>query len=407
MLGVGFGNNTASSPTNTDTGGNVLEQVLLADLPAPAEGISIIDPDFQVWVGGTRQVELSSSRALTTNFGNLAATSSTPLNSLDFVVDNYDAGDEIFITGTNADGSAVDVTFTVASGSTLGDLVNAISGAFTDATASLTTDGSLTLSPDSGSSTHQLSLALSDFQGNRYPVFQRLTEGATPIRVNFREILNRNIATLEQLRDKLNDIIQSEIASVTDPGTGAGLPPRHGRDSDRRGPVQVRLAVLCHFCHFRRHAGRGAARHRHLPRGRSDEAVAVGRHRPEIARFRRELPEGLSPRPAELQSGRHRRHRRRGRQDRHPGSVPQGGSRRASARHDRSAQGPRLQRTVLGVYRYQPGAALWSTSTSSSMPRRIWRSSSRRTVPAIARTSTTCASCSTTSSWTSRGSSTR
>ena len=60
---MGFGNNTASSPDQTtDTGGNVLEQVLLADLPAPAEGISIIDPDFQVWVGGTRQVELSSSR---------------------------------------------------------------------------------------------------------------------------------------------------------------------------------------------------------------------------------------------------------------------------------------------------------------------------------------------------------
>src|SRR5207245_2950176 len=42
-----------------------------------------------------------------------------------------------------------------------------------------------------------------------------ITEGATPIRVFFREILNRNIASLEQLRGKLQDVIEELLHGNT------------------------------------------------------------------------------------------------------------------------------------------------------------------------------------------------
>lgn len=98
VLGMGFENNGASS---LQSDGN---QVLTAVLPAPAEGISIEDPDFYVWIGGQR------------------------------------------VVGSN---------------------------------------------------------------GTEY------TNGATGIRVSFREILNRNISTLEQLRHKLEELLRDQIAATT------------------------------------------------------------------------------------------------------------------------------------------------------------------------------------------------
>jgi Ca2+-binding RTX toxin-like protein len=98
VLGMGFGNNTASTPPADGT-----TQELLADLPAPGSGVSLRDPDFTLWIGGQRTVS----------------------------------------------------------------------------------DG------------------------------QTITDGATPLRIFFREILNRNIGSLEQLRAKLQDVIQEAIAANT------------------------------------------------------------------------------------------------------------------------------------------------------------------------------------------------
>ncbi|MCA9135486.1 MAG: beta-propeller fold lactonase family protein [Planctomycetales bacterium] len=52
VLGMGFGNNSVSQ----DIGG---EQVLVAELPAPASGVSLQDPEFRIWVGGTRNGDVT------------------------------------------------------------------------------------------------------------------------------------------------------------------------------------------------------------------------------------------------------------------------------------------------------------------------------------------------------------
>ncbi|QDU40220.1 Flagellar hook protein FlgE [Maioricimonas rarisocia] len=80
--------------------------------------------------------------------GGSAATGSTLLNDLDSSIAPYMAGDEVMFAGTEADGTPVSVTISVDATTTMNDLVTAIDGAFSTATATLGTDGSLTLQAD-------------------------------------------------------------------------------------------------------------------------------------------------------------------------------------------------------------------------------------------------------------------
>lgn len=103
--------------------------------------------------------------------GGSAATSATELNALDSTTAAYSDGDEITITGTAKDGSAITpVTFTYGAGNdgtTLGDLVSAIDGAFgSEATASLDTDGNLLLTgAETGAADFSLTLSNSSGSG--------------------------------------------------------------------------------------------------------------------------------------------------------------------------------------------------------------------------------------------------
>jgi flagellar hook protein FlgE len=65
------------------------------------------------------------------------------LNDLDSNTADYVSGDQLQISGTNADGSAFSVALPVDATSTLGDIVTALNGQLTDAVASIDSSGNL------------------------------------------------------------------------------------------------------------------------------------------------------------------------------------------------------------------------------------------------------------------------
>jgi flagellar hook protein FlgE len=90
----------------------------------------------------------------------VAATAATLLNDLDSNSFDYQVGDTISITGTDAAGNAVNTTLNVDGTTTLGDLLTAINAAFSQTTASLLADGTLQLQADNvGPATLNLTLA--------------------------------------------------------------------------------------------------------------------------------------------------------------------------------------------------------------------------------------------------------
>ncbi len=93
------------------------------------------------------------------------ATAATLLNDLDANTVDYTPGDVIQITGTDADGSAVSLSFSVDGTTTLNDLMSAIDGGFAGANASLDASGRIVLTADTPGVAF-LSLSFSDGSGN-------------------------------------------------------------------------------------------------------------------------------------------------------------------------------------------------------------------------------------------------
>ena len=100
--------------------------------------------------------------------GGAAASATTALNDLDSNSVDYVDGDTIVISGTDADGSAVNATFTYGAGNdgtTLGDLRDFISNAFSGATCTIDSNGNLVLTADETGDV-DLALSLADGAGN-------------------------------------------------------------------------------------------------------------------------------------------------------------------------------------------------------------------------------------------------
>ena len=93
-----------------------------------------------------------------------AATLTTPINDLTLNTVDYVSGDQITVFGANPDGSSFSSSFN-ADGATMNDLVTALNGALTDATASLSADGTLVVTADN-SGTSFLSIGIADNTGN-------------------------------------------------------------------------------------------------------------------------------------------------------------------------------------------------------------------------------------------------
>ena len=97
----------------------------------------------------------------------VAATATTLLNDLDGITTAYVDGDVINITGTDAAGTAVSTTFTIAAAATatLGGLRDAISEAFGGATCTIDASGNLVVTADTAGAS-SLAVTLSDHAGN-------------------------------------------------------------------------------------------------------------------------------------------------------------------------------------------------------------------------------------------------
>ncbi|WP_437206698.1 flagellar hook protein FlgE [Planctomicrobium sp. SH664] len=96
--------------------------------------------------GAAPTTEVLESSPWTT--GSAAAVEGTLLNDLDFITTPFQAGDTLTISGTDVDGSAVSVSLAVNGSTTVGDLLAQLNTSFTGATASLGTDGRLSLTAD-------------------------------------------------------------------------------------------------------------------------------------------------------------------------------------------------------------------------------------------------------------------
>lgn len=154
----------------------------------------VIDPNLisealeteNVWLSGNLNAGLETTAEVWTMGSALTeagvdATGATLLNNLEQVSTPYVAGDTVEISGTNPDGSAVSVTYTYAAGDTVQQLIDAISAAYTGATATIS-DGQITLTDDVAGESSS-SLSLSNGAANTgiivFPNFVNTNPGAT------------------------------------------------------------------------------------------------------------------------------------------------------------------------------------------------------------------------------------
>ncbi len=117
-----------------------------------------------------------------------AATTSTSLNSLVGNSTDYVSGDQIVVSGRNAEGNAIGDTFVFGTGSgqdgtTLGDLIDFLNDLYDDATVALSSDGTMTVTADSEGEA-DLALFISDHSSNTgsstFPSFKVTQEGKGP-----------------------------------------------------------------------------------------------------------------------------------------------------------------------------------------------------------------------------------
>ena len=97
--------------------------------------------------------------------GGAAATTGTLLNDLDSNVFAYTGGDTIEIVGFDVAGDPVNTTMNVDGTTTLGDLVNAVSSAYPDATATLDSQGNLVMTANN-TGVSSMILTIVDTLGN-------------------------------------------------------------------------------------------------------------------------------------------------------------------------------------------------------------------------------------------------
>ena len=127
----------------------------------------------------TTAEEWSLNDALTS--GGADATAATDLNTLDQTTTPLVAGDTILINGTTSDGTAVSATYTYASGDTVQQLLDAISAAYPDSTASIS-NGKIVLT-DNTAGDSSTTISLSNGAGNTGSIafsnFENTTKGVT------------------------------------------------------------------------------------------------------------------------------------------------------------------------------------------------------------------------------------
>jgi flagellar hook protein FlgE len=149
-------------PTFQTSGNSNINIPLGAGVPGKATGTATIGGNLPS-NGDAPEPEILATSAW--NAGGSPADASTLVNSLDFVTTPFQAGDSLTISGTDADGSAVNTTLNVDGTTTVGDLLSALTSAFPGATAAIKPDGTLSLTADNIGKSY-LSLTVGGSAGN-------------------------------------------------------------------------------------------------------------------------------------------------------------------------------------------------------------------------------------------------
>ena len=157
------GEATATTPGFQTDGNNGILIPNTTGIPGQATTVVDLTGNLSASATGPLAAALTSAQAFTV--GGAPATSATLLNSLDGRSAPYQAGDSVVISGTDANGTAVNTTLAVTGTSTLGDLVNAINAAYPQSTASINASGDLVVQSNT-TGPSSLSLNLADASGN-------------------------------------------------------------------------------------------------------------------------------------------------------------------------------------------------------------------------------------------------
>jgi flagellar hook protein FlgE len=180
-LNAAFGVNDVDALARLDIGGNLI-------IESDKKGLgSLLQVSGTAAASGV--LDLPSTQA---SGSEATAGGATDLNDLSSNKTDYQSGDVVQITGLNDQGQAVNVTFTYGvDGTTLGDLVTKIntSGAYTNATASLASDGRLKLT-SSVKGTNDMTIQIGDASGGvgsttwSTHAFEEAVKGTGPDTVN-------------------------------------------------------------------------------------------------------------------------------------------------------------------------------------------------------------------------------
>jgi flagellar hook protein FlgE len=164
-----IGEGTATSPAFQVPSDNRIHIPYGTGVPGKATTSITLQGNLSANASGPVAQTLTSAQPFTVSGGGAAALT-TPLNSLADSNGKYAAGDSILIKGTTINGTPVSTSLPWSAGppeTTLGDLVNAITGAFPGSTASLDASGNLVLQANAPGAANSLSLTLSDASTNK------------------------------------------------------------------------------------------------------------------------------------------------------------------------------------------------------------------------------------------------
>ena len=163
------------------------------------------------------------------NVSGAAASLSTLLNDLDSNGADYVNGDTIEITGKGFDGADLTLSLNVGPATTVGDLINAVDGAFPDSSAALNANGAIQLTADNVGET-PLSLTLADGATNTGQTgFENHSFVATTVgtfgdginsAIEFVDSLGRSHA-LHLSFERLEDNHTWEVRGSVDPQSGS------------------------------------------------------------------------------------------------------------------------------------------------------------------------------------------
>jgi len=211
-LTIGAANDTLAITVDDDMGSTITKTLtlthktyssvsnLVAEINNQLSGYSDIAGEVKAYVddstgnvkistvdkGGTStSLALSGNACANLNLSTSTVTgtsASTDINNLDFVTNSLTSGDKIRIAGLNPSGSVVNATYTYTPGDTVQDILDAINNAFSGASASLNSDGTIKLT-DSISGESMTSIAMtfldddSSGSGAIIPSFSLSVEG--------------------------------------------------------------------------------------------------------------------------------------------------------------------------------------------------------------------------------------